>query len=176
MSPLVGEPIDEPRAAIAVSLRAVRVVDLGGHHAREEPIEEDLTSSERGALLRWEGCTPTLEVGEPRAEPLARRTRRFVSVRLPEVGRDAVMEVALGSDARALVERNSFGRAEAGPVAGGHGTVRVDPFEAELGAPVHLHLRGELARSPGHVEVELDVRTRIRDVIGAPSEGCDPAD
>jgi len=175
LAPFVGEGIDEPRVAMAVSLHAVRVVDFGAHLTREEPIEEDLSSSERGALLRWDGCTATLEVGEPRAEPFARRTRRFVSVRLPEA-RDAVMEVALGSGASALVERNDFGRAEAGPVAGGRGTVRVDPFEAELGAPVHLHLRGELSRSPGHVEVELDVRTRIRDIIGAPAEGCDAAD
>jgi hypothetical protein len=176
LSTLVGEPSPEPRITTAVSLRTVRVVDLGAHHTREEPIEEDLTSNERGALLRWEGCTPILEVGEARAEPLARRTRRFVSVRLPEGARDAVMEVALGSDARALVERNAFGRAEAGPIAGGRGTVRVDPFEAELGAPVHLHLRGELSRSPGHVEVELDVRTQIRDVVGTPSEDCDASE
>ncbi len=172
LSPLVGDAIEERALTIDVSLRAVRVVDMASHHDREPPIEEDLSGNERGAILRWDGCTPTLEVGEALPQPLARRTRHHLTVRLPATSRDAVMEVALGAGASALIERNSFGRAEAGPVAGGRGTVRIDPFDPELGAALHLRLDGELPRSPGHVEVELDVRTRIRDVIGAPSEDC----
>lgn len=170
---LVGEPSDEPIARPHVLLRTTRVVELGAHTSREEPVEEDLSDVERGAVLRWDGCVAVLTLGEPELAPLSRRTERFVEVRLPPrmfhddaSAADESADVPLGPEARARIARPAFGTAEGGGPLGGHGSVHVEPFQPALGSAVTLRLTGELSRSPGHVEVELTAEIPLRDVVG----------
>lgn len=157
--------------SLEVALETTRVIELGTQHTREAPVTEDLSEAERGAVLRWDGCNAILTLGSATAEPLSRRTQLFVEVRLP-AHMDTAIETPLGERAQAAVERTTFGRAEGGAFFGGSGSVRVEPFEASLGAEVRLTLSGRLTRHPGFVEVELRARTVLRDVLGVRGTDC----
>jgi hypothetical protein len=182
--PFVTAPATARRAITPhLSLRTVRVVELGAHVTREEPVNDDLSDAERGAVLRWVGCDALLTLGSETAEPLSRRTQVFVEVRLPipsPEGPDEATapievpatEVPFGEGARVAIERNAFGRAEGGGFSGGTGSVHVEPFALRLGSELSLRVEGDLSRLPGHVEVLLEARTVLRDVVGARAEGC----
>lgn len=164
-----GERVEGGRTELGVRLRTARVVPLGSGRSVGEPEEDALGERELGATLRWEGCERILRVGEDDASS-PRRPRYFVEVRWrgPVPAR-----VRAGEGARVEIERDSFGEASAGGLAGGEASVDVARLEPELGGRLDLTVRGALSRSPGHVELELAIETVLRDVIGAPGPGCE---
>lgn len=168
---LVPEERVEPgRTELAAELHTVRSIPLGSGRDRGEPEEEDLSERELGAVLTWDGCTRVLRLGTREGDPMSRRARYFVEVRLTG---PSPWRVPTGEGARVVVSRPSFGEAAAGPIDGGDAEVRVAVLEPEIGGRLDLSVRGALARMPGEVEVELTVRTIVRDVIGVAGEGCE---
>lgn len=170
-APLVpAERIEAGRTELSVHLRTVRSVPLGSGRSESEPEEDELGESEHGATLTWDGCERIVRAGDDHGEPLPRRPRWFVEARLSG---PLPAQVRSGEGARIEVARESFQEATAGSIAGGDATVEITRLEPELGGRLDLTVRGSLSRSPGEVEVELEVETIVRDVIGTPGEGCE---